>query len=108
LKIKTDQEIEFDVLSMGECMNQLSRSGHQRIELIPMFEVYAGGGEYNVACYGMHANFSARLKNTVKRPFRLELLLTNQFFDLLGGKSFVRYICNTCFLYVLAFMYALL
>jgi sugar/nucleoside kinase (ribokinase family) len=60
LKIKTDQEAEFDVLSLGECMNQLNPLGHQRIELIPVFEVYAGGGEYNVTCalarYDMRAN----------------------------------------------------
>jgi sugar/nucleoside kinase (ribokinase family) len=60
MKIKIDQEAEFDVLSLGECMNQLNLLGHQRIELIPVFEVHAGGSEYNVTCalarYGIRAN----------------------------------------------------
>jgi 2-dehydro-3-deoxygluconokinase len=65
LKIKTDQETEFDVLSLGECMIRLSPPGHQRIELTPVLEAYAGGGEYNVtyalARYGMRTSWIARL-----------------------------------------------
>ncbi|MBI3579675.1 MAG: sugar kinase [Ignavibacteriales bacterium] len=49
LKIKSAAECEFDLLSLGECMIRLSPPGHQRIELTPVFEAYAGGGEYNVA-----------------------------------------------------------
>lgn len=65
LKIKSKQETEFDVLSLGECMIRLSPPGHQRIELTPVFEAYAGGGEYNVtyalARYGMRTSWIARL-----------------------------------------------
>jgi 2-dehydro-3-deoxygluconokinase len=65
LRIKSVQETEFDVLSLGECMIRLSPPGHQRIELTPTFEVYAGGGEYNVtyalARYGMRTSWVARL-----------------------------------------------
>jgi 2-dehydro-3-deoxygluconokinase len=65
LKIKTSQETEFDVLSLGECMIRLSPPGHQRIELTPVFEAYAGGGEYNVtyalARYGMRTGWIASL-----------------------------------------------
>ena len=65
LRIKSVQETEFDVLSLGECMIRLSPPGHQRIELTPTFEVYAGGGEYNVtyalARYGMRTSWIARL-----------------------------------------------
>jgi 2-dehydro-3-deoxygluconokinase len=65
IKIKTVQETTFDVLSLGECMIRLSPPGHQRIELTPFFEAYAGGGEYNVtyalARYGMRTSWIARL-----------------------------------------------
>jgi hypothetical protein len=101
LKIKIDQETEFNVLLMKGCINQLSRSEYQRIELIPLFEVYANRGKYNVtynpAHCGIYANFSVCLKDAMKGPFRLELLLTNLFLGILGGKPFV-----------LAFLYALL
>jgi len=46
-------------------MIRLSPPGHQRLELSPHFEVYAGGGEYNVsyalARYGMRAGWVSRL-----------------------------------------------
>jgi 2-dehydro-3-deoxygluconokinase len=65
LKIKALQEAEFDVLSLGECMIRLSPPGHQRLELTPVLETYAGGGEYNVtyalARYGMRTTWIARL-----------------------------------------------
>jgi 2-dehydro-3-deoxygluconokinase len=65
LKIKTAQESEFDVLTLGECMVRLSPPGHQRIELTPVLEVYAGGGEYNVsyalARYGLRTAWTSRL-----------------------------------------------
>jgi 2-dehydro-3-deoxygluconokinase len=65
LKILKSSETEFDLLSLGECMIRLSPPGHQRIELTPVFEAYAGGGEYNVAYalarYGMRAGWVARL-----------------------------------------------
>jgi len=46
---KSADACELDLLSLGECMIRLSPPGHQRIELTPYFEAYAGGGEYNVA-----------------------------------------------------------
>jgi len=65
LKILTASETEFDLLALGECMIRLSPPGHQRIELTPYFEAYAGGGEYNVAYalarYGMRAAWISRL-----------------------------------------------
>jgi 2-dehydro-3-deoxygluconokinase len=55
----------FDVLTLGECMIRLSPPGHQRIELTPVFEAFAGGGEYNVsyalARYGMRTGWVSRL-----------------------------------------------
>jgi len=65
LKIHPAHECEFDLLSLGECMIRLSPPGHQRIELTPLFEAYAGGGEYNVAYalarYGLRTGWISRL-----------------------------------------------
>ncbi len=65
LKIRPESECEFDLVSLGECMIRLSPPGHQRIELTPVFEAYAGGGEYNVAYalarYGMRTSWVSRL-----------------------------------------------
>jgi 2-dehydro-3-deoxygluconokinase len=65
LKIQSASECEYDVLALGECMLRLSPPGHQRIELTPVFEAYAGGGEYNVAYalarYGMKSGWISRL-----------------------------------------------
>jgi 2-dehydro-3-deoxygluconokinase len=65
LTIKSAHETEFDLLTLGECMVRLSPPGHQRIELTPVFEAYAGGGEYNVAYalsrYGLRAGWVSRL-----------------------------------------------
>ena len=65
LRIKTAGETEFDVLTLGECMVRLSPPGHQRLELTPVLEVYAGGGEYNVsyalARYGLRTSWVSRL-----------------------------------------------
>ena len=65
LKIKKENEVQLDLLSLGECMIRLSPPGHQRIELTPVFEAYAGGGEYNVAYalarYGMRTGFVSSL-----------------------------------------------
>jgi 2-dehydro-3-deoxygluconokinase len=65
LKIKKENEVQLDLLSLGECMIRLSPPGHQRIELTPLFEAYAGGGEYNVAYalsrYGMRTGFISSL-----------------------------------------------
>src|SRR5664279_1188971 len=65
LTLRPETETEFDVLTLGECMIRLSPPGHQRIELTPVFEAYAGGGEYNVsyalARYGMRTGWISRL-----------------------------------------------
>lgn len=65
LRIKPVGKTELDLLSLGECMIRLSPPGHQRIELTPYFEAYAGGGEYNVAYalarYGMRTGWVSRL-----------------------------------------------
>ena len=65
LKIKPAAGAGFDLLSLGECMIRLSPPGHQRIELTPVFEAYAGGGEYNVsyalARYGLRTGWISRL-----------------------------------------------
>lgn len=65
LKVKSVDEVQLDLLSLGECMIRLSPPGHQRIELTPVLEVYAGGGEYNVAYalarYGMRTGFVSSL-----------------------------------------------
>ena len=65
LTIKSARETEFDLLTLGECMVRLSPPGRQRIELTPVFEAYAGGGEYNVAYalarFGLRAGWISRL-----------------------------------------------
>ncbi|HMK39715.1 MAG TPA: sugar kinase [Bacteroidota bacterium] len=65
VNIRPEKDTEFDLLTLGECMIRLSPPGHQRIELTPVFEAYAGGGEYNVsyalARYGMRTGWVSRL-----------------------------------------------
>jgi 2-dehydro-3-deoxygluconokinase len=65
LKIPGAAGCAFDLLALGECMIRLSPPGHQRIELTPVFEAYAGGGEYNVAYalarYGLRTGWISRL-----------------------------------------------
>jgi len=65
LKVRSASECELDLLALGECMIRLSPPGHQRIELTPVFEAYAGGGEYNVAYalarYGLRTGWVSRL-----------------------------------------------
>jgi len=65
LRIRPAADSTLDLLSLGECMIRLSPPGHQRIELTPVFEAYAGGGEYNVAYalarYGLRTGWVSRL-----------------------------------------------
>ncbi len=65
LQVKPAADVTYDCVSLGECMIRLSPPGHQRIELTPVFEAYAGGGEYNVtyalARYGLRTAFVSRL-----------------------------------------------
>ncbi len=49
MQLKPAQDAALDLVSLGECMIRLSPPGHDRIEFAPTFEVYVGGGEYNVA-----------------------------------------------------------
>lgn len=65
ITILSSSEAHYDLVALGEVMLRLSPPGHQRIEQAPFFEVYAGGGEYNVAYalarYGMRTAFVSRL-----------------------------------------------
>jgi len=65
LKIKDAKSCKFDLVSLGECMVRLSPPGHGRIEFANMMEVWAGGGEYNVAYalarLGMRTAFASRM-----------------------------------------------
>src|SRR5512136_1440148 len=65
LRPRPASEATFDLLALGECMIRLSPPGHQRMEMTPVFEAYAGGGEYNVAYalarYGMRTGWVSRL-----------------------------------------------
>ncbi|NLG83666.1 MAG: sugar kinase [Firmicutes bacterium] len=65
VKIKASGETKYDILTLGECMIRLSPPGHQRIELTPVFEVWVGGGEYNVSYalsrFGLRAAWISRL-----------------------------------------------
>ncbi|TAK54088.1 MAG: sugar kinase [Bacteroidetes bacterium] len=65
IQLLRKDETELDLLALGECMVRLSPPGHQRIELTPYFEAYAGGGEYNVAYalarYGLRTSWVSRL-----------------------------------------------
>ena len=64
LTVKPATDVAYDLVSLGECMIRLSPPGHQRIEMTPVFEAYAGGGEYNVArglrrCFGLRTAYGA-------------------------------------------------
>ena len=58
LKIRTKEKCRWDLISLGEVMLRLD-PGEKRIWTTRSFEVYEGGGEYNVArglkrCFGMY------------------------------------------------------
>jgi len=65
MKIKDAKDCRFDLVSLGEVMVRLSPPGHGRIEFSPTLEVWAGGGEYNVAYalsrLGLRTGFASRL-----------------------------------------------
>ena len=65
LNIKTQNETELDLLSVGECMIRLSPPGHGRIEYANTLEVWVGGGEFNVAYalarLGLRTGWTSRL-----------------------------------------------
>jgi 2-dehydro-3-deoxygluconokinase len=59
LKIKSKQDCRWDLVSLGEVMLRFD-PGHGRISTTRKFDVYEGGGEYNVArglkrCFGLDA-----------------------------------------------------
>lgn len=59
LKIKSKEECRWDIVSLGEVMLRLD-PGNKRIHTTRSFEVWEGGGEYNVArglkrCFGLEA-----------------------------------------------------
>jgi len=58
-KIKTKEECQYDIVSLGEVMLRLD-PGEGRIRTARSFKVWEGGGEYNVArglrrCFGLRA-----------------------------------------------------
>ena len=65
MNIRDAKSCRFDLMSLGECMIRLSPPGHGRIEFANTLEVWAGGGEYNVAYalsrLGMRTGFLSRL-----------------------------------------------
>ena len=59
MKIKSPDDCQFDILSLGEVMIRLD-PGEGRVRTARRFEVFEGGGEYNVArglrrCFGQRA-----------------------------------------------------
>ncbi|HXF42448.1 MAG TPA: sugar kinase, partial [Pyrinomonadaceae bacterium] len=59
LKVKPKQECKWDIVALGEVMLRLD-PGDKRIHTTRNFDVWEGGGEYNVArglkrCFGMEA-----------------------------------------------------
>jgi 2-dehydro-3-deoxygluconokinase len=65
MKVKEAKDCKLDLVSLGEVMVRLSPPGHGRIEFSPTLEVWAGGGEYNVAYalsrLGLRTGFASRL-----------------------------------------------
>src|SRR5947199_975532 len=72
MKIKAKSECRWDLVSLGEVMLRLD-PGDSRIHTARTFQVWEGGGEYNVArglrrCFGMHtAIVTALAENPVGR-----------------------------------------
>ncbi|MEN8127818.1 MAG: sugar kinase [Planctomycetota bacterium] len=59
IKLKSESECKYDILSLGEIMLRLD-PGEERIHTTRQFRVWEGGGEYNVArglkrCFGKRA-----------------------------------------------------
>ncbi len=49
LEILSEEDCQYDVMSVGECMIRLSPPGHGRLEFATQLEVWVGGVEYNVS-----------------------------------------------------------
>ena len=65
LKIRSKEDSQLDLISVGECMIRLSPPGHGRLEYATNLEVWVGGGEYNVAYalarLGLRTGWASRL-----------------------------------------------
>ena len=72
MQIKPADQCRFDILSLGEVMLRLD-PGSGRVRTARSFDVYEGGGEYNVArglsrCFGQRASLvTALVDNEVGR-----------------------------------------
>jgi 2-dehydro-3-deoxygluconokinase len=79
MKIKSADSCQFDILSLGEIMLRLD-PGHGRVRTGRSFNVWEGGGEYNVArglrrCFGMRgAVVTAIVDNEIGRLLQDMLL----------------------------------
>ena len=80
MKIKPAADCHFDILSLGEVMIRLDpREG--RVRTARSFDVWEGGGEYNVArglrrCFGMRAGLVSALANNEVGRLIENLILT--------------------------------
>jgi 2-dehydro-3-deoxygluconokinase len=80
MQLKSPESCQFDILSLGEVMVRLD-PGEGRVRTARRFEVFEGGGEYNVArglrrCFGQRAALvSAFAENEVGRLLE-NLILT--------------------------------
>jgi len=80
MEIKSSESCQFDILSLGEIMLRLD-PGEVRIRTARSFDVWEGGGEYNVArglgrCFGMRgAVVTAIVDNEIGRLLE-DLMLT--------------------------------
>ena len=80
LAVRSAKECDFDVVALGEVMLRLD-PGQTRVRTARHFDVYEGGGEYNVArglrrCFGMRgAIVTALVDNEVGRLVE-DLMLT--------------------------------
>lgn len=80
MKIKSASETKYDIVSLGEVMLRLD-PGEGRIRTARLFNVYEGGGEYNVArglrrCFGLRgAIVTALPENEIGRLVE-DLMLT--------------------------------
>jgi len=59
VKIRTPESCRYDIVALGEVMLRLD-PGDRRIRTARTFQVWEGGGEYNVArglrrCFGLRA-----------------------------------------------------
>ena len=75
LNIKNKQQCRWDIVSLGEVMLRLD-PGDSRVHTTRTFQVWEGGGEYNVArglkrCFGMEATIFTWLDQVMSRVHAL-------------------------------------